>query len=122
MKIKSFCLLFWTIEYLEKASVFYLSEALAKLTFILLARHYCFLCIISYEHRSHRLKASVRWGVSKPKTSKTKTSKTKTSKAKASKAKTSKTKTPEYLLDESFVFVFFPTVHLNCQSGMSKKC
>ena len=25
-----------------------------------------------------------------------------------SKAKTSKTKTPEYLLDESFVFVFFP--------------
>ena len=39
-----------------------------------------------------------------------KRSKTKTSKAKTSKAKTSKTKTPEYLLDESFVFVFFPTV------------
>ena len=34
----------------------------------------------------------------------------------------SKTKTPEYLLDESFVFVFFPTVHLSCQCGMSKKC
>ena len=44
-------------------------------------------------------------GVSKPKTSKTKTSKTK-----ISKAKTSKTKTPKYFLDESFVFVFFPTV------------
>ena len=28
---------------------------------------------------------------------------------KRSKAKTSKTKTPEYLLDESFVFVYFPT-------------
>ena len=38
------------------------------------------------------------------------------------KAKTSKTKTPEYLLDESFVFVYFPTVHLSCQCGMSKKC
>ena len=31
----------------------------------------------------------------------------KRSKTKTSKAKTSKTKTPEYLLDESFVFVFF---------------
>ena len=30
----------------------------------------------------------------------------KRSKTKTSKAKTSKTKTPEYLLDESFVFVF----------------
>ena len=30
----------------------------------------------------------------------------KRSKAKTSKAKTSKTKTPEYLLEESFVFVF----------------
>ena len=65
---------------------------------------------------------SSTWCVSKPKTSKAKTSKTKTSKAKTSKAKTSKTKTPEYLLDESFVFVFFPTVHLSCQCGMSKKC
>ena len=37
-----------------------------------------------------------------------KRSKAKTSKAKTSKAKTSKTKTPEYLSDESFVFVFFP--------------
>ena len=46
----------------------------------------------------------------------------KRSKAKTSKAKTSKTKTPEYLLDESFVFVFFPTVQLSCQCGMSKKC
>ena len=61
-------------------------------------------------------------GVSKPKTSKTKTSKTKTSKTKTSKAKTSKTKTPEYFSEESFVFVFFPTVHLSCQYGMSKKC
>ena len=34
-------------------------------------------------------------------------------KAKTSKAKTSKSKTPEYLLDESFFFVFFPTVHLS---------
>ena len=56
------------------------------------------------------------------KRSKTKTSKTKTSKAKTSKAKTSKTKTPKYLLDESFVFVFLPTVHLSCQCEMSKKC
>ena len=56
------------------------------------------------------------------KRSKTKTSKTKTSKAKSSEAKTSKTKTPEYLLDESFVFIFLPTVHLSCQCGMSKKC
>ena len=32
----------------------------------------------------------------------------KRSKAKTSKAKTWETKTPEYLLDESFVFVFFP--------------
>ena len=55
------------------------------------------------------------------KRSKTKTSKTKTSKAKTSKAKTSKTKTPEYLLDESFVFVFLPTVHLSCQWRISKK-
>ena len=31
----------------------------------------------------------------------------KRSKTKTSKATTSKTKTPEYLLDESFVFVFF---------------
>ena len=46
----------------------------------------------------------------------------KKSKTKTSKAKTSKTKTPEYLLDENFVFVFFPTVHLSCQCGMSKKC
>ena len=38
------------------------------------------------------------------------------------KAKASKTKTPEYLLDESFDFVFFPTVHLSCLCGMSKKC
>ena len=44
----------------------------------------------------------------------------KKSKTKTSKAKTSKTKTPEYLSDESFVFVFFPTVHLSCQCGMSK--
>ena len=44
----------------------------------------------------------------------------KRSKAKTSKAKTSKTKTPEYLLDESFVFVFSPTVHLSCQCGMSE--
>ena len=29
------------------------------------------------------------------------------------KAKTSKTNTPEYLLDESFDFVFFPTIHLS---------
>ena len=36
--------------------------------------------------------------------------------------KRSKTKTPEYLLDESFVFVHFSTVHLSCQCGMSKKC
>ena len=56
------------------------------------------------------------------KRSKTKTSKTKTSKAKSSEAKTSKTKTTEYLLDESFVFIFLPTVHLSCQCGMSKKC
>ena len=56
------------------------------------------------------------------KRSKTKTSKTKTSKVKTSKAKTSKTKTPEYLLDESFVFIFLQTVHLSCQCGMSKKC
>ena len=56
------------------------------------------------------------------KRSKTKTSKTKTSKAKTSKAKTSKTKTPEYLLDESFVFVFLSTVHLSCQWRISKKC
>ena len=41
---------------------------------------------------------------------------------KRSKAKTSKTKTPEYLFDETFVFVFLPTVHLTCQCGMSKKC
>ena len=34
----------------------------------------------------------------------------KRSKTKTSKAKTSKTKTTEYLPDESFVFVFFPTV------------
>ena len=46
----------------------------------------------------------------------------KKSKTKTSKAKTSKTKTPEYFLDKSFVFVFFPTVHLSCQCGMSKKC
>ena len=59
---------------------------------------------------------------SKTKTSKTKTSKTKTSKANTSKAKTLKTKTPKYLLDESFVFVFLPTVHLSCQCRMSKKC
>ena len=37
-----------------------------------------------------------------------------------SKAKTSKAKTPEYLLDESFVFVYFPTVHLSCQCRMSE--
>ena len=46
----------------------------------------------------------------------------KRSKTKTSKAKTSKTKTPEYLLDESFVFVFLPTVHLTFQCEMSKKC
>ena len=46
----------------------------------------------------------------------------KKSKTKTLKAKTSKSKTPEYLLDESFVFVFFATVHLSCQCGMSKKC
>ena len=40
---------------------------------------------------------------------------------KRSKTKTSKTKTPEYLLDESFVFVFLTTVHLSCQCGMSIK-
>ena len=51
-----------------------------------------------------------------------KRSKTKTSKAKTSKAKTSKTKTPEYLLHESFVFVFLQTVHLSCQWRISKKC
>ena len=44
----------------------------------------------------------------------------KKSKTKTSKAKTSKTKTPEYLLDESFIFVFFPTVQLSCQCGMLK--
>ena len=32
----------------------------------------------------------------------------KRSKAKTSKGKTSKSKTPEYLLDESFIFVFSP--------------
>ena len=41
---------------------------------------------------------------------------------KRSKAKTSKTKTQEYLFNETFVFVFLPTVHLTCQCGMSKKC
>ena len=41
---------------------------------------------------------------------------------KRSKAKTSKTKAPEYPLDESFNFVFFPTIHLSYQCGMSKKC
>ena len=41
---------------------------------------------------------------------------------KRSKAKTSKIKTPENLLDETFVFVFFSTVHLSCQFGMSEKC
>ena len=46
----------------------------------------------------------------------------KRSKTKTSKAKTSKTKTPEYLLDESFDFVFFQTIHLSYQCGMSKKC
>ena len=46
----------------------------------------------------------------------------KRSRPKTLKAKTSKTKTAEYLLDESFVFVFLPTVHLSCQSGMSEKC
>ena len=46
----------------------------------------------------------------------------KTSKPKTSKAKTWKTKTPEYLLDESFDFVFFPTIHLSWKCGMSKKC
>ena len=45
----------------------------------------------------------------------------KMSKAKTSKAKTSKTKTPEYLLDESFVFVFFPTVHLSAECLKSVK-
>ena len=44
----------------------------------------------------------------------------KRSKTKTSKAKTSKTKTTEYLLDESFVFVYLPTVHLSCQCGMSE--
>ena len=39
---------------------------------------------------------------------------------KTSKAKTSKTKTPEYLLDESFDFVFFLTIHLSYLCGMSK--
>ena len=37
----------------------------------------------------------------------------KRSKTKTSKAKTSKTKTPKYLLDESFVFVYFPTVQIS---------
>ena len=32
---------------------------------------------------------------------------------KRSKAKTSKTNKPEYLLDESFDFVFFSTIHLS---------
>ena len=32
----------------------------------------------------------------------------KRSKTKTSKTKTLKTKTPKYLLDESFVFLFFP--------------
>ena len=39
---------------------------------------------------------------------------------KRSKTKISKAKTPEYVLDESFVFVYFPTVHLSCQYGMSE--
>ena len=46
----------------------------------------------------------------------------KSSKTKTLKAKTLKTKTPEYLLDESFVFVYFLTVHLSCQCGMPEKC
>ena len=46
----------------------------------------------------------------------------KRSKTKTSKAKTSKTKAPEYLLDESSDFVFFPTVRLSCQYGIPKKC
>ena len=42
------------------------------------------------------------------------------SKTKTSKAKTSKTKTPEYLSDESFVFVFLPTVHLSASAECLK--
>ena len=36
---------------------------------------------------------------------------------KRSKAKTSKTKTPEYLLDESFVFVFFSRQSISVASA-----
>ena len=36
---------------------------------------------------------------------------------KSSKAKTSKTKTPEYLLDESFVFVFFSRQSISVASA-----
>ena len=39
-----------------------------------------------------------------------------------SKTKTSKAKTPEYFSEESFVFIFFLTVHLSCKCGMSKQC
>ena len=44
----------------------------------------------------------------------------KKSKTKTSKAKTSKTKTPKYFSEESFIFIFYLTVHLSCQCGMSK--
>ena len=41
----------------------------------------------------------------------------KRSKTKTSKAKTSKTKIPEYLLDESFVFVFFSRQSISVASA-----
>ena len=41
----------------------------------------------------------------------------KRSKTKTSKAKTSKTKTPEYLSDESFVFVFFSRQSISVASA-----
>ena len=44
----------------------------------------------------------------------------KRSKTKTSKAKTSKTKTPESPLDESFDFVFFPTVHVSSSAESLK--
>ena len=74
---------------------------------------------------------------SKTKTSKAKTSKTKTtkyfskvkkirnfkkSKTRTPKNKTSKTKVLEYFSMESFIFVFFLTVHFTCQCRMTKEC
>ena len=44
----------------------------------------------------------------------------KRSRDKTSIAKTSKTTTHEYLLDESFVFVFLPTVHLSSSAECIK--